>query len=121
MSLQQVLGADIIEKLYKTSSKTVTKCEPSVSSISKDSTQDKPTAKLKAKAIAELTGKSKLPTPQNDIKPVSPQINAQVPPAKVKKCKKNPGFAKIMATGVAMSAAGSSETTASPAVVPIGM
>ncbi|XP_026320814.1 uncharacterized protein LOC113230919 [Hyposmocoma kahamanoa] len=116
----KVLGPDIIAKLYKTNSKTVTKCEPSISRIRNDS-QDKPIAKLKAKTIAELTGKTKPPTPQKDIIPESPQIKAQVPQAKVKKSKTNPGFAKIMATGVAMSAAGSSETTASPTVVPIGM
>lgn len=79
--------------------------------------RDKSTTKLKAKAIAELTGKARPQTPQKDTKPESPQISP--PPPKVKKT--SPGFAKIMATGVATSAAGSSETTASPTVVPIGM
>lgn len=97
----------------------MTKCEPPILQAKNDS-QDKATAKLKAKAIAELTLRA-TPTPQKDIIPEPPQIKAPVPQAKVKKGKKNPGFAKIMATGVAMSAAGSSETTASPAVVPIGM
>lgn len=96
------------------------KCESSASQIQNES-QDKPTVKLKAKAIAELTGRARPQTPQKDIRPETPPKKAQVPQAKVKKGKANPGFAKIMATGVAMSAAGSSETTASPTVVPIGM
>lgn len=70
--------------------------------------------------LPELRARPQTPI-HKDMKPESPQIKTQVLQAKVKKTKTNPGFAKIMATGVAMSAAGSSETTASPTVVPIGM
>lgn len=68
-----------------------------------------------------MTGRARPQTTQKNVRLESPQIKAQIPQAKITKGKANPGFAKIMATGVAMSAAGSSDTTASPAVVPIGM